>query len=454
MLQNGWVSCGSLADIVNGRLLALSEVSSFRWSSLSVHEKMAAALRLSMHAQGAAPPNPPVGCIALKGDVVLAAGWTQAWGGAHAERQALLSAGLDAFPPGCEIFVTLEPCSHVGKTPPCARLFDGGGSTVYVSTTDPFASVNGKGVERLRASGNEVRIGLMGNESRAILLPFLKDVLHKRLWIGLKWAQSVDGCLADHLSVSQWLTGPFAQRYTHALRQRYDAIAVGWQTLIKDRPSLTVRHFDSSVLARHPLRVCLDPRGEFLHLTPSERMRCISEVLSGQWVVVTADRSFLPQGQWADGDFPPLHSIDTDAVHSSDSGALCVVRVPFDAFIDGLESALRDPHVAGQSPLCRPYVQSLLVEGGPGIQNLFLSQQRFDIVHALVAPLFLGGDVYRLGASPGGRQSGFPVQLGQAQRLKLLQSACAGDDAVHEWVTPSAHSLLAACTAVDKAEQE
>lgn len=454
MLREGWTSCGFLPDLLGGRLLTGGCLRSERWSAVQPEEMMSVALRLATRAQGHAAPNPSVGCVAFKGDEVVCAGWTQPWGGFHAERHALQSAGLECFPPGCDVYVTLEPCSHTGKTPPCAELFDRGGGRVFVATTDPFAQVNGRGIERLRKLGNQVHVGIMEAESRALLLPFLKDVMKQRLWVGLKWAQSVDGCLADHQAVSQWLTGSSAQRYTHALRQRYDAIAVGWQTLLHDQPALTARLVDESAGLRHPLRICLDPRGEFLRLSLAERSKLVRKSFSGQWILISADRDFISEAEVSNLDQEEKHRIDPMLCRSGMGDELCVVRVPAMAFFDGLESALRDRAVADRSPLNRPYVQSLLVEGGPGMHNLFLSAGRFDMIHALVAPLILGGERFRIGRAGGGRGSGFPVSLGDAGRMKLLQNGRAGDDVVLEWATQPTFDLLEPAVLVDKAGQE
>lgn len=216
---------------------------------------MAHALRLARRGLGNVWPNPAVGCVLVQpdrgGGRVVGRGWTQPGGRPHAERMALDQAGPLAH--GATAYVTLEPCAHHGRTPPCAEaLVAAGVARVVSALTDPDPRVAGRGHAILHAAGIEVVEGLRVDEARAVQAGFLSRIERGRPWLTLKLAFSFDGRIATASGESQWITGPQARAHVHALRLGNDAVMVGGGTARADRPSLNVRGFGS---VRQPVRV-------------------------------------------------------------------------------------------------------------------------------------------------------------------------------------------------------
>lgn len=203
-------------------------------------EHMAAALRLARRGLGNTWPNPAVGCVIVRDGQVVGRGWTQPSGRPHAEAEALARAGEAAR--GATAYVTLEPCSHWGRTPPCCdALVRAGVARVVVATGDPDPRVDGRGLQRLRAAGVTVELGLMGAEARAIIAGFARRITRGLPLVTLKLATTLDGRIATATGESRWITGPEARRAAHALRARHDAILVGSGTVLADDPDLTCR---------------------------------------------------------------------------------------------------------------------------------------------------------------------------------------------------------------------
>ena len=201
---------------------------------------MALALSLGARGLGRTWPNPAVGCIVVKDDRIVGRGWTQPGGRPHAETEAIRQAGTKTH--GATVYVTLEPCAHTGKTPPCAdALIAAGVSRVVVAFSDPDPRVSGKGISMLEAAGIEVSVGLLKIEAIAANAGFLSCMVLDRPWVTLKLAASFDGRIATSTGDSQWITGPQARRAVHALRATHDAVMVGGGTARADDPSLTVR---------------------------------------------------------------------------------------------------------------------------------------------------------------------------------------------------------------------
>lgn len=211
------------------------------------------ALILGARGLGRTWPNPAVGCVIVKDSRVIGRGWTQDGGRPHAETMALAQAGQAAK--GATVYVTLEPCSHTGKTPPCAQaLIDAGVSKVVVALGDPDPRVDGRGLDMLRHAGIEVVFGLCAAEAKAAQIGFLTRVTAGRPMVTLKIATSWDGRIATATGESQWITGPQARRRVHAMRASHDAVMVGGGTARADDPSLTVRDLG---VDRQPVRVVL-----------------------------------------------------------------------------------------------------------------------------------------------------------------------------------------------------
>jgi diaminohydroxyphosphoribosylaminopyrimidine deaminase/5-amino-6-(5-phosphoribosylamino)uracil reductase len=208
--------------------------------SVPDREFMSRALALAWSVKGKTFPNPAVGAIVVKGARIAGTGSTQAWGGPHAERVALGQAGPKAR--GATLYVTLEPCCHHGRTPPCIdAIIAAGVRRVVVAIGDPNPLVNGKGVALLKAAGIRVDTFLLRDEAEAVNEDFFWAITRRRSWITLKLACTLDGRIADAEGSSKWITEPQARSFVHLLRSRHAAVAVGRTTLECDDPRLTAR---------------------------------------------------------------------------------------------------------------------------------------------------------------------------------------------------------------------
>ena len=218
---------------------------------------MAHALRLARRGLYTAHPNPRVGCVLVKDDTVVGIGWHKKTGEAHAEINALNDAGRNAR--GATVYVTLEPCSHHGKTGPCTEaLLDAGVAEVVVAIADPFEAASGRGMEVLLEAGVRVRDGLLEQEAAALNGGFISRLTRGRPLVRLKMAASLDGCTAMADGQSQWITGAAARLDVQRLRAMSGAVLTGIGTVLEDDPSLTVR--DKSLSDLQPIRVVLDSR--------------------------------------------------------------------------------------------------------------------------------------------------------------------------------------------------
>ena len=219
---------------------------------------MALAIALGRRGLGQCWPNPSVGCVIVKDSRIIGRGRTAAGGAPHAETEALKQAGENAR--GATAYVSLEPCAHHGRTPPCANaLVDAGVARVVIGSHDPNPQVDGQGVAILQAAGILVTTGVLKAEADALHAGFFLRITEGRPWVTLKLASSFDGRIATATGESQWITGPEARRMVHAMRLNHDAVMVGGGTARDDDPSLTVRDMGD---VRQPVRVvasnCLD----------------------------------------------------------------------------------------------------------------------------------------------------------------------------------------------------
>lgn len=230
-------------------------------------DPMARALQLATSARAVSPPNPWVGCVVQVSDGRTFEGATQAVGGPHAEAVALAAArAASADLRGATVWVTLEPCSHVGRTPPCAdALVEAGVARVVVAIEDPDPNVAGQGIARLRAAGVAVEVGVEAGAAAALLAPYLVHRRTGRPYVVLKLAASLDGRTAAPDGTSRWITGPAARADAHRLRAESDAVIVGAGTVRADDPALTVR--DADAPRGDPVRVVLGhaPPGAKVH---------------------------------------------------------------------------------------------------------------------------------------------------------------------------------------------
>lgn len=224
---------------------------------LSDRDYMELALKLAKTAKGKTNPNPMVGAVIVKDGMIVGTGIHRKAGEAHAEVHAFQMAGEHAK--GATLYVTLEPCSHYGKTPPCANLVkDSGVRRVVVATLDPNPLVSGKGVQIIREAGIEVEVGLLEKEACKLNERFIHNMLTKRPFVTLKYAMTLDGKIATHSGHSKWISGEESRLSVHRLRNEVDAILVGIGTVLKDNPLLTTRLPDQQ--GKNPIRVILDSR--------------------------------------------------------------------------------------------------------------------------------------------------------------------------------------------------
>lgn len=240
---------------------------------------MKRALSLAQRGGGYVNPNPQVGAVVVSDDGIIGEGYHRKFGGPHAEVEALKDAGESAR--GATLYVTLEPCVHYGKTPPCTeRIIESELSRVEVAIEDPNPKVAGKGVKRLREEGVDVSVGLMEDEARKVNEIYLHYVRQNRPFVLLKLAMTLDGKLATRTGDSRWITSEPARKLVHELRARYSAVGVGVNTVLSDDPRLTVRKAEGPDGAR----IIFDSKGR----TPLDS-KILSLSSSAPTIVATSD---------------------------------------------------------------------------------------------------------------------------------------------------------------------
>ena len=317
------------------------------------------ALRLAKRGLGRVAPNPAVGCVLVKNDVVIGRGWTQDGGRPHAEVMALHDAGSAAS--GATAYVTLEPCSHYGKTPPCAEaLIEAGIARVVCATQDPDPRVNGRGAEMLKKAGIDYMSGICEAEAREANRGFMLAVEEKRPLVTLKMATSLDGKIATTTGNSQWITGAAARCYGHMMRAQNDAIMVGIGTALADDPSLTCRI--KGLEDQSPVRIVADTRLR-LPLT-SELVKTAAD--TPLWVVT-------------------VEGNDPDRIHALEDLGVQIVEV------QTTESGLPDIR-HGLEHLADKGITRLLVEGGSHLQASLIKEGLADQLMWFRASKVIGGD--------------------------------------------------------------
>lgn len=359
---------------------------------MSENEHLIRALHLAARGRGLTSPNPMVGAVLVKGGRVIGEGWHRFFGGDHAEVDALKHA--NASPRGSSLYINLEPCSHFGKTPPCAdALIASGIRKVVAAMPDPNPLVSGKGFRRLRQAGITVEVGRMKSESRELNRAFLTWLRHRRPFIALKAGQSLDGKISSRTGRSKWITGPEARDYGRRLRFMFDAILAGINTVLSDDPSLDYRPpvLPRPILARkRHFKVILDSRG---------RLPLSAKLWRGPSQVVVAATEDAPESR--------LRALRT-------KGARVLV------------CGRKRVDIKRLMMLLRPEVGSLLVEGGAQVHGSFVDAGLVDLFYLFQAPLILGGEQAR--SSVAGRGFDSPAQ---AMRLDLAAEYCLGADHLH-----------------------
>jgi diaminohydroxyphosphoribosylaminopyrimidine deaminase/5-amino-6-(5-phosphoribosylamino)uracil reductase len=359
---------------------------------------MRAALALARRSLGRTWPNPAVGCVIVKDGQVVGRGRTRDGGRPHAEANALAEAGEAAR--GATVFVTLEPCSHFGKSPPCAdALIRAGVARVVSAMEDPDPRVKGQGHARLRAAGIAVDIGEGADEAAEINAGFLLRVREGRPLFHLKIAASLDGRIATASGESKWITGETARADGHRLRTTHDGVLVGIGTVAADDPDLTCRL--PGLAAYSPIRVVVDSRGR---LSPSSKLAATARA-TPVWLLCTS-------------------AAPSAARETLKGCGVEVIEVAADR--RGRIDIVAAARSLGERGLMR-----VLVEGGGEIAATFLKAGLVDRLSVYRAGLFLGGDGRSAVAGLGlGR-------LGSAPRLSLVSTRIVGGDTVESWRRPA-----------------
>ncbi len=310
---------------------------------------------LDMARLGDPSPNPHVGCVVAQGEDIVGEGYHEAVGLDHAEVTALQAAGEKAN--GATLYVTLEPCNHQGRTPPCLdRILAASIKRVVIGCRDPNPSVVGRGIERLEAADVEVTVGCLESECRALIQPWAKYITQQRSYLSLKLAVSLDGRIATRTGASKWITCPESRARVHELRVGHDAVMVGINTVHADDPRLTVR----DVPGRNPIRIVVDsklriPMNSQLVTTAREVPTCI---------IAT-------------------HEASRAVGEAIEATGISLIRVP------GTAEGRCDMQVA-LAELAAREVVSVLCEGGAELAGSLLAAGLVDAMHVFVAPVLLG----------------------------------------------------------------
>lgn len=352
--------------------------------SAADHAFMARALQLAARGLNTTTPNPRVGCVLAMDDNIIGEGWHEKAGEPHAEINALrkVSPGGTA---GCTAYVTLEPCAHHGRTPPCAdALIAAGVTRVVAAMQDPNPLVAGQGLARIAAAGIATENGLMQDAARELNIGFVSRMTRGRPWVRMKIAASLDGKTALANGQSQWITGPDARHHAHGWRARSCAMLTGIGTVRDDNPRLTVRDIDTP---RQPLRVVVDSR---LEISPDAAI-----LESGNCLIACAVGA------------------EDKAGHLCAKGAEIVV--------------LPNPHGKVDLPallqeLGRRGLNEVMVEAGLKLNGSLLRENCVDELLIYQAPVLLG-DMAR-----GMADFGTLTDLGAALRLSLLERHPVGSD--------------------------
>jgi diaminohydroxyphosphoribosylaminopyrimidine deaminase/5-amino-6-(5-phosphoribosylamino)uracil reductase len=352
------------------------------------------AIEIARKGTGHVSPNPLVGCVIIKNNRIIGAGYHERYGENHAEVNAINNAKEPVE--GSTLYVNLEPCCHTGKTPPCVNKIIGSKiKRVVIGTLDMNPLVSGKGVRKLKSAGIEVKVGVLENECIDLNKFFFKYISDNLPYVTLKAAQTLDGKIADCSGNSKWITSVHARRHVHALRSRYDAVLVGTGTVEKDDPSLTVRFTEG----RNPKRVLIDT-----NLVLSTKHKLFKNNQDHNLILLTSKKSADKKRKIAQ-----LTSKGTKILYVKESpnGRL------------DLKNAL--------SLLAKNHIASVLVEGGSGMFTSFISSNLFDDIQLFISPKMLGCGLPVIGKI--GIKS-----IKKALKLKIQNVEKIGDDLLVELV--------------------
>jgi diaminohydroxyphosphoribosylaminopyrimidine deaminase/5-amino-6-(5-phosphoribosylamino)uracil reductase len=312
-----------------------------------------------MSGQGLVEPNPMVGCVITQGADIVGEGFHEYFGGPHAEINALKAAATRAA--GATAYVTLEPCCHHGKTPPCTQaLLSAGVKRLVAAVEDPFPQVAGRGIAELRAGGVACDVGVRAAEANWLLAPYRKLLATGRPWVIAKWAMTLDGKLATRAGDSQWISSEASRAVVHQLRGRVDAIVVGSGTARIDDPLLTARPADRADLKRLATRVVVDSAASL-----STGSRLVQTSADVPVLVAAALRA------------------DASACERLAASGIETYRCPGETHAERLGALLDE--------LGRRRMTNVLVEGGSKLLGVLFDAGAVDEVHVFIAPKLAGG---------------------------------------------------------------
>jgi diaminohydroxyphosphoribosylaminopyrimidine deaminase/5-amino-6-(5-phosphoribosylamino)uracil reductase len=357
---------------------------------LSAEEYMKLALGLARRGLGWTSPNPMVGAVLVKDNLIIGRGYHHRFGDNHAEVNALQNATVE--PAGATLYVTLEPCCHHGKTPPCVdAIISNKIEKVIIGTLDPNPEVNGKSVKILNENGIKTRVGVMEKECRELNEAHFKYMTTGLPLVTLKFAQTLDGRIATASGDSQWISSEEFQIMAHRLRSVNDAVMVGISTVLADDPQLTVR----LVRGRNPTRIILDSRLRTPLKSNIVRTCDVAPVLIAATEQADGQKTSQLRGL----------GVEVLEIHSDASGGIDLKH---------LLKALGERNIS-----------SLLVEGGAKVITSFLHQKLADKVVVALAPKILGKGVDAVGELD-------IIRISQALKLTFQKISRAGDDIVIE----------------------
>lgn len=357
---------------------------------MNIHEKyMRLALDLARKGEGMTSPNPVVGAVIVRNGRIAGKGYHKKAGLPHAEINAIEDAGKMAK--GSTLYVTLEPCDHFGRTPPCTdAIINSGIKNVIVAALDPNPVTSGRGIRTLNKSGINTKVGLLGNEARAMNKPFEKYITKKLPYVTVKAAESLDGKIAARSGDSKWITSESSRRYVHGLRRKADAVMVGANTVLRDDPSLMARTRGTE----QPVRIIVDSA-----LRTPLNARIFSGIKESPLIIATASGS-------------------SRAKRYEARGARVLKVAPKNGMVS-LKALLRE--------LAKMEITNILVEGGGSLNASLFEEGLVDKVIFFVAPKIIGG---KSAITPvEGRGAG---DIGSAVKLKNVRAKRFGDDIMIE----------------------
>ena len=316
------------------------------------------AIEIAKKGIGSVSPNPLVGCVIVKNNKIIGAGYHQKFGGNHAEINAINDAKENVE--GSTLYINLEPCSHHGKTPPCVnKIIEKKIKKVVIGTLDMNPLVSGQGIKKLKAAGTEVKVGVLENECINLNKFFFKFITKKIPYVTLKAAQTADGRIAGKDGESKWISSLTARKYVHSLRGKYDALLVGAGTVLKDDPRLTVRLTEG----RNPKRVVLDT-----NLKIKSGYKIFTNNGDKKLILVTSKKN-----------------------NSAKNGKIRKILSTGAQIIFVKESRNRKLNLkAVLKELGKLQIASVLVEGGSEIYTSFIKENLFDDIKLIVSPKLLG----------------------------------------------------------------